>query len=67
MTAYLFSEILYEYMLDLFERLGKLSYFRVLLGNSYALTMLLGNAASVVVYFYNNSHFKVPEEWLATI
>ena len=54
-------------MLELFERLGKLSYLQVLIGNSFALTMLLGNIASVIVFFYNKSNFEVPELWLETI
>ena len=66
-VAYLFAEVLYEYMLDLFDHLGELSYFQVVVGNAYGLTMFLGNVASLILYFYSDSNYTVPEEWLTTI
>ena len=54
-------------MLDLFERLDKLSFLNIFIGNSYGFAMLVGNIASVVLYLYCDSNYEVPEEWLAII
>ena len=60
LSAYLFSSVLYDYLIDLFNKAGNNSIGKTMLFNFYSIVMLLGNTINLIVYSYNTKNYKIP-------
>ena len=64
LSGYLFSEVLYTYLIELQEQASYRPLFKTLIGNFFSVVLMIGGIANIVAYSINARTYSIPQTWL---